>query len=144
MIEIVPIELPQFGGLDEPLPPIPLTEYEVRLAAAVARMNEAHLDFLVVYADREHCANMAFLTGFDPRFEEAVLLLDSAGRRWLLVGNECMGYLPDARLKCETILFQEFSLMGQPRGDSRSLRSIFAAFGIGQDAVGRLCRVEIL
>ncbi len=134
MIEIVPIELPQFGGLDEPLPPIPLTEYEVRLAAAVARMNEAHLDFLVVYADREHCANMAFLTGFDPRFEEAVLLLDSAGRRWLLVGNECMGYLPDARLKCETILFQEFSLMGQPRGDSRSLRSIFAAFGIGQDA----------
>jgi hypothetical protein len=134
MIEIVPIELPDFGGRDEPLPPSPLSEYEQRLGAVVVRMKEAHLDFLVVYADREHFANMCFLTGFDPRFEEAVLLLDTTGRRWLLVGNECMGYLPDAALKCETVLFQEFSLMGQPRGDSRSLRAIFADFGIGEGA----------
>ena len=56
------------------------------------------------------------------------------GRRWLLVGNECMGYLPDAGLNCEPVLFQEFSLMGQPRGDSRSLRAIFADFGIGHGA----------
>jgi hypothetical protein len=134
MIEIVPIELPHFGGRDEPLPQIPLREYQRRLAAVVARMKDAHLDFLVVYADREHFANMAFLTGFDPRFEEAVLLLDTTGRRWLLVGNECMGYLPDAGLNYETVLFQEFSLMGQPRGDSRSLRAIFADFGIGHGA----------
>jgi len=130
MVEIVPIKLPDFGGLDEPLPPLPLSEYEQRLGAAVARMKEAHLNFLLVYADREHSANIAFLTGFDPRFEEALLLLDPAGRRWLLVGNECMGYLPDAGLKCEPVLFQELSLMGQPRGDSRSLRAIFADFGI--------------
>ena len=61
MVEIVPIELPDFGGLDEPLPQIPLSEYEQRLGAVVARMKEAHLDFLLVYADREHFANMAFL-----------------------------------------------------------------------------------
>jgi len=134
MIEIVPIELPDFGGRDELLPPIPLSEYLQRLGAVVARMKEAHLDFLVVYADREHFANMAYLTGFDPRFEEAVLLLDGTGRRWLLVGNECMGYLPDAALNCETVLFQEFSLMGQPRGDSRSLRAIFTDFRIGHGA----------
>ena len=134
MIEIVPMELPQFGGLEESLPPIPLSTYEERLAAAVARMKEAHLDFLLVYADREHFANMSFLTGFDPRFEEALLLLDLTGRRWLLVGNECMGYLPDARLKCEPILFQEFSLMGQPRGNSRSLRAILTYFGITHGA----------
>jgi hypothetical protein len=135
MIELVPIELPDFGGRDEPMPPIPLSEFEQRLSAAVARMKGAHLAFLVVYADREHFANMAFLTGFDPRFEEAVLLLDTTGRRWLLVGNECMGYLPDPGLKYETVLFQEFSLMGQPRGDSRSLRAIFTDFGIGHGAV---------
>ena len=29
-------------------------------------------DRLVVYADREHSANLAWLTGFDPRFEEAI------------------------------------------------------------------------
>ncbi|MGD0226177.1 MAG: hypothetical protein ABSF71_27915 [Terriglobia bacterium] len=134
MIEIIPMELPQFGGLEESLPPIPLSTYEERLAAAVGRMKKAHLDFLLVYADREHFANMSFLTGFDPRFEEALLLLDRTGRRWLLVGNECMGYLPDAGLKCEPILFQEFSLMGQPRGDSRSLRAVLADFGIAQGA----------
>ena len=61
-------------------------------------------------------------------------MLDLTGRSWLLVGNECMGYLPDAGLKCEAVLFQEFSLMGQPRGDSRSLRAIFADFGIAPGA----------
>jgi hypothetical protein len=135
MFDIAPIELPDFGGRDESLPLIPVSEYEQRLGAIVQRMQEVRLDFLVVYADREHFANMSFLTGFDPRFEEAVLLLDTTGRRWLLVGNECMGYLPHAGLNCEPVLFQEFSLMGQPRGDSRSLRAIFAGFGIGQGAV---------
>jgi hypothetical protein len=134
MIEIAPIELPDFGGKGEPLPPLPLSEYQKRLDAVVARMIAAHYDFLVVYGDREHFANIAFLTGFDPRWEEALLLLDTKGHRWLLVGNECMGYLPDAGLNCQPVLFQEFSLMGQPRGDSRSLRAIFADFGIGQGA----------
>ena len=32
-------------------------------------------DHLVVYADREHSANLACLTGFDPRFEEAILIV---------------------------------------------------------------------
>ena len=114
---------------------LPIAEYEQRLSAAVAGMRAAHLDFLLVYGDREHFANLAFLTGFDPRFEEAVLLLDLSGRRWLLVGNECMGYLPDAAwLNCQPVLFQDFSLMGQPRGDSRSLRTIFTDFGIGSGA----------
>ena len=34
----------------------------------------AGYDALVVYADREHFANLSHLTGFDPRFEEAILL----------------------------------------------------------------------
>ena len=36
------------------------------------RMDERGLDQLVVYADREHSANLSYLTGFDPRFEEAL------------------------------------------------------------------------
>ena len=40
----------------------------------------AGYDRLVVYADREHSANLAFLTGFDPRFEEAVLIVGAGGR----------------------------------------------------------------
>ena len=57
-----------------------------------------------------------YLTGFDPRFEEALLRLSAEGHRKLLVGNECLGYLPDAKaLDLEVELFQEFNLMGQPR-----------------------------
>ena len=129
MAEIAKIELPRFGGLDEDLPALPVGEYESRLAATIDRMAGAGLDILAVYADRAHSANIAFLSGFDARFEEALLLLDRSGARKLLVGNECMGYLPEAALKIETELFQDFSLMGQPRGDSRPLRRILADFG---------------
>ncbi len=38
MVEIVPIKLPGFAGLDEPLPQIPVSEHEQRLDAVVARM----------------------------------------------------------------------------------------------------------
>jgi hypothetical protein len=132
MVVLEKVELPSFGGEDEALPPLNVQEYQRRLAAATDRMRAIDLDTLAVYADREHLANMAFLTGFDPRFEEALLLLDGRGNRALLVGNECMGYLPDAALECKPLLFQEFSLMGQPRGESPPLRQILADFGIGR------------
>ena len=32
-------------------------------------MKEQKLDVLMIYADREHGANFAYLTGFEPRFE---------------------------------------------------------------------------
>ena len=37
----------------------------------------------MVYGDREHFANLAFLTGFDPRFEEAILSCRTATARSL-------------------------------------------------------------
>jgi hypothetical protein len=131
MIELATVTLPEFGA-ESACPEIPLALYELRLRAACRRMEQEGLDFLAVYGDREHSANIAYLTGFDPRFEEALLLLDRAGRRALLVGNECLGYLPDERLGCQVVLFQEFSLLGQPRGDSRPLDDILASFGIGR------------
>src|SRR5262245_59980814 len=100
----------------------------------LARMVERLIDILIVYADREHAANVEFLTGFDPRFEEALLLLAKGGDRLLLVGNECMGYLPDERLDIRVELLQELSLLGQPRDESRTLRQIVREFGVGRGA----------
>jgi hypothetical protein len=114
----------------ETLPELPLAVYQLRVKRTLARMQEKGLDALAVYGDREHSANLAFLTGFDPRFEEALLLLGADGRQKLLVGNECMGYLPDAGLGIDVERFQDFSLLGQPRGNSRPLRQILADFGI--------------
>jgi hypothetical protein len=100
------VVLPSFGRA-RTCPEIPTELYRTRLSRTVERMRAAKLDALVVYADREHCANVAYLTGFDPRFEESLLLLSSEGRRKLLVGNECLGYLPDTQaLALEVELFQ--------------------------------------
>ncbi|MEI6520289.1 MAG: hypothetical protein WCO98_09675 [bacterium] len=114
------------------LPPIPLPVeiYHARLWAAAVCIQRAGYDVLAIYGDREHSANMAYLTGFDPRFEEALLLLGSDGRTKLLVGNECMGYTPDPVLNIDVELFQEFSLLGQPRGESRPLKTILSEFGL--------------
>jgi Xaa-Pro aminopeptidase len=128
------VQLPDFGGDKEDCPIISVEEYRRRIDATVERMEQAGLDFLAVYGDREHFANMTFLTGFDPRFEEALLLLNRSGGRLLLVGNECMGYLPDPAIGYTVELFQDFSLMGQPRERSKPLRAILSGFGIGSGA----------
>jgi hypothetical protein len=129
MARFVRLPAPEIG-VPEERPVFPVDEYETRLAAAAAALPVAGLDVLVVYGDREHCATIAYLTGVDPRFEEALLLLDRSGRRWLLVGNEGLSYGPDAALGVRIELFQDLSLPGQPRDKSRSLRAILDEFGI--------------
>ena len=125
------VALPSIGS-DAHCPQLPDHVFRNRLDRTVERFAAASFDVLVVYADREHFANLAYLTGLDPRFEEALLLLDRDGNRLLLVGNENMGYLPEADLGLRVELFQEFSLLGQTREKTRPLRKIFDEFGIGR------------
>ena len=68
------IDLPDFGMPDE-APELPASLYVDRLERLRARASDAGFDRLVVYADREHSANVSYLTGFDPRFEEAILVV---------------------------------------------------------------------
>ena len=106
------VAVPNFG-IPVDTPRIPSATYEKRCRAAYAK---AGCDWLVVYADREHLANIAFLSGFEPRFEEALLLLGPADRRILVVGNEGEGYAPVADLPgLQAVLAQSLSLMGQDR-----------------------------
>ena len=88
-------------------------------------------DRLVVYADREHSANLSFLTGFDPRFEEAILVLGPTDAPAILAGNECYGMAGAAPLPMRRHLFQDLSLPSQPRDRSRPLADILAGEGIG-------------
>ena len=122
------VAVPAFGIPLDP-PRIPGATYEARCSAAYAR---AGCDWLVIYADREHLANMAFLSGFEPRFEEALLLLGPGNRRVLVVGNEGEGYAPVAGLPgLEVVLAQSMSLMGQDR--SRKPESRRRAEGCGPE-----------
>jgi len=75
---------------------------------------------------------MAYLTGFDPRFEEALLVVEPAGDPVVLVGNECMGMAQAAPLPMEVRLFPGFSLPGQPDRVGSSLARSPAEAGVGR------------
>ena len=134
---LVEIEWPEFGGALE-APRAPLQEFRTRLEKVRERMERRGLTHLVVYGDREHFANLAYLTNFDPRFEEAVLVVRADRDPLLIVGNECESYLPVSPLwqagQLRSERFQDFSLLNQPRGDSRALIDIFRDEGVGAGA----------
>lgn len=127
------IDLPDFG-MPVARPEVPATTYVNRVRALRERADRRGYDRLVVYADREHSANLAFLTGFDPRFEEALLVLGPDDPPAILVGNECWGTAGAAPLLVRRHLFQDFSLPSQPRDRSRPLGEILAGEGIGRDS----------
>ncbi len=123
------VAVPAFGVPLE-APRIPATTYEKRCRDAYER---AKCDWLVVYGDREHLANIAFLSGYDPRFEEALLLLGPNDRRVLIVGNEGEAYAPVAGLPgLDIALAQSLSLMGQDRALKPDLASVLKEAGVGR------------
>jgi Xaa-Pro aminopeptidase len=137
---LIEIDWPEFGDAACP-PRRGAAEYIERIASLRRLMEERELTHAVVYGDREHFANLMYLTGFDPRFEESLLIVSASGKPLIVVGNECEGYLPISPLIAEGLLrferFQSFSLLSQPRGESRPLEAIFAGEGIGPgSAVG--------
>jgi hypothetical protein len=121
--------LPDFG---EPtvMPQIPNETYDRRIGALLALGAKSGLDAFVVYGDREHSANVAFLSGYDPRFEETLLVIVPGRQPRLLVGNEGWGYAEIVGGPYERVLYQTFSLPGQPRERSASLKHILADCGL--------------
>ncbi|MCS7070080.1 MAG: aminopeptidase P family N-terminal domain-containing protein, partial [Anaerolinea sp.] len=123
------LTLPDFG-LPTVEPTVPPEVYAARLNATRQRMFQVGLDALIVYGDREHYANLAYLTGYDPRFEEALLILVPERIPTLLIGNEGMAYTAVVPYEIQRVLYQPFSLLGQPRDQVRPLRDIFREAGI--------------
>lgn len=125
------VELPEFGMPDR-MPDIPGHVYDARLERLMTRACQAGFDHVVVYADREHSANLAYLTGFDPRFEEAMLIVGADPEPLLLVGNECWGIAAAAPVPMRRRMFQDFSLPSQPRDKSDPLIEILRDEGINK------------
>lgn len=125
-----PVDLPEFG-MPGSMPVIPEHLYIERMDRFRMRFTELGYDRVVVYADREHSANLSYLTGFDPRFEEALLIVGGEGKPTILVGNECVAMAEAAPLEMNVRLFQDFSLPGQPRDRSPLLTEALADEGIG-------------
>jgi len=111
-------------------PTVPVSEYARRIEETISAIREEGLDVLVVFGDREQSGDLHFLTGVDPRFEEAILLLDSNGKRSILLGNENQSVGPDPSLGVEQVLYQELSPLGQFRHNPVQLAEVLAGFGI--------------
>ena len=123
------LDLPDFG-MPDVRPELAPPTYAARVERLRERVEAARYDALVIYSDREHSANLAWLTGFDPRFEEALLVLGKSGDPAILVGNECWGMAAAAPLPMRRHLLQDLSLPSQPRDRSRPLGDLLAEEGI--------------
>ncbi|MEJ0012755.1 MAG: aminopeptidase P family N-terminal domain-containing protein [Bauldia sp.] len=121
--------LPEFGVPKEQ-PEVPAAVYRARLSGFIGRFRASGLDAVVVYADREHAANISYLTGFDPRFEEALLIVTPSRTPVLLAGPENRGFAATARVDLSVVLYPPFGLMGQDRSKTRPLADLLREAGI--------------
>lgn len=130
-IQLAAVPLPNFGLPDEE-PRLPASVYAARLSRLRQRAAAQGYGAVVVYGDREHFANLAYLTGYDPRFEEALLVATLAEDTppTLLVGNEGWAYAAICPIPIQRVLYQSFSLVSQPRDQNRPLSELLNAAGI--------------
>lgn len=134
MSHLQSVAIPDFG--------VPLDRPQIPAATLVARCNDVYRragkTWLFVYADREHNANILHLTGFDPRFEEAVLLLGPNGRRIVITGNESESFTAISPLPgLDVMLSQSMSLMAQDRTKAPKLETVLRDIGLrAGDSVG--------
>lgn len=127
----------QFGHV--PLPNISLgdrpaettiDEYRSRVADAARLLRDNDLDAAVVYGDREYFGDIYHLTGVDPRFEEGILILSSAGVGTLLLGNEDFDFGPAREIGHAVELWQDLSPAGQRRDKPARLHDLLGRAGI--------------
>lgn len=131
------ISLPEIGAPRE-LPVVPAQTYADRLAAAEQAATERGLDALVVYGDREHFATTSYLTGFDPRYEESLMVIVPGRTPVLLVGNESVGYAGITPYDVEVVRFSKFSLNGQPDPEDFSVADVLAKTPLVDASVSRI------
>ncbi|MBP2155857.1 M24 family metallopeptidase [Erwinia rhapontici] len=112
--------------------PVLLTDDTIlaRKAKILDGMKNEGFDALVIYADKEHGANFAYLTGFIPRFEEGLLILETSGKCTLVLGNENLKLACFSRVPVTLAHSPYFSLPNQPMDNEAPLESIFTDAGL--------------
>jgi len=134
-IALKEISLPDFG-MPDTWPELPAGLHAERVERLRKRGRDAGLSALVVYADREHCANMAYLLDFEPRFEEALLILAEGHRPAVITGPENVGRAAASRIEVDAVKYAPFGLLGQDRSGTRPLAEILREAGLGAGTIG--------
>jgi hypothetical protein len=135
-VELAEIELPEFE-LPRTRPVIPAATYLQRIDALYDKMADRGFDAVVVYGDREHFANTSYLSGFDPRWEESLLVFVPGHTPTLIVGNENVAWARVVPFEINVVRLAKFSLIGQPDPGDVQLGDVLRAAGIhGGQKVG--------
>ncbi|MYU10408.1 hypothetical protein GTZ78_06810 [Streptomyces sp. SID8361] len=136
-VELASIELPRFD-LPREYPTIPADVRKTRLSRFEAAAIERGLDAVLIYGDREHFANTSYLTGFDPRYEESLLIVVPGRTPRFLVGNESVAYASITPYPIDIIRFSKFSLVGQPDPEDYALGDLLREAGLGETEIRRV------
>lgn len=128
-VRLIDARLPDFG-IPATRPELAQDIYAGRFAALGRARRAAGIDVLLVYADREHSANLSYVTGFDPRFEEALLIIAPGLTPTLLAGPENLGRAQTSAIKVEARLYPPFGLLGQDRSHTPALQEVLENAGV--------------
>ncbi|HLR88441.1 MAG TPA: M24 family metallopeptidase [Atopostipes sp.] len=107
---------PKTDGSKQPVLISKETAFE-RKNKVISLMQENGFSSLIIYADKEHGGSFEYLTGFIPRFEEALQILNVDGTSTLILGNENYNKTKYSLVDSEGILCPLFSLPNQPMGN---------------------------
>lgn len=97
-------------------------------------MVNGDFDALVIYADKEHGGNFEYLTGFIPRFEEGLLIIDASGHCTVILGNENLKLARFSRLPVTLLHCPLFSLPNQPMDHETPLEDLLSSAGLSDKA----------
>ncbi|OHB61495.1 MAG: hypothetical protein A2Y12_06895 [Planctomycetes bacterium GWF2_42_9] len=118
-------------------PEIPLLVYDNRIKKLRTLMKKEGFSTVLIYGDREHLGNIMYFTGYDPRFEETLLIVhDDDSELVLIVGNEGYVYSNVSPVPHRKLLFSPFSLAGQPCNSTADLASVLKDFIHNTKSVG--------
>lgn len=114
--------------------PVELTDETIhkRYQKVLKRMKEESIDTLIIYADLEHGSNFEYLTGFLPRFEEALLVIHENEKNYMLMGNENLNKVVHSRIPAQAIHVPHFSLPNQPMDTEYSLYDLLSKTDINK------------
>lgn len=129
VVRLIEARLPDFGVPRE-RPELPRELYARRFAAFTRTIARAGLDAALVYADREHSANLVYLTGFDPRFEEALMVVVPGRTPTIFTGPENLARAAASMVDLDARLYQPFGLLGQERRRTPPLEELLRGAGL--------------
>lgn len=120
--------------VDTPVVTLEKEDYLLRLNLLVERIKTCGYTHAVIYGDREHFSHIEYFTSYDCRFEEALFIVNAAGETAILVGNEGLAYSEQIPYPIRRVLYQNFSLQGQPKDQLRPLSTLFSELGISRES----------